>query len=132
MARHIIESDKSLQKAAREGLRRLSDGDGLYILFNVKGASHGWRFDYTYQGKRKTLSLGTYPDTGLALARRKADEFRKMLAGDTDPSDIRQTEKAKAAEKVEAAKRVEAGEPPIGSFEAVAVGANSNLTTYAN
>ena len=120
MARHIIESDKSLQKAAREGLRRLSDGDGLYILFNVKGASHGWRFDYTYQGKRKTLSLGTYPDTGLALARRKADEFRKMLAGDTDPSDIRQTEKAKAAEKVEAAKRVEAGEPPIGSFEAVA------------
>lgn len=120
MARHIIESDKSLQKAAREGARRLSDGDGLYILFSVKGASHGWRFDYTYQGKRKTLSLGTYPDTGLALARRKADEFRKMLAEDTDPSKLRQTEKAKAAEKVEAAKRAEAGKPPIGSFEAVA------------
>ncbi|MDE2594496.1 MAG: DUF4102 domain-containing protein, partial [Burkholderiales bacterium] len=119
MARHLIESDKSLQKAARDGERRLSDGDGLYILFNVKGASHGWRFDYTFQGKRKTLSLGTYPDTGLALARRKADEFRKMLAANTDPSDKRQAEKTKAAEAAEAAKRAEAGEAPAGSFEAV-------------
>ena len=31
-----------------------------------------WRFDYSIGGKRKTLSLGTYPDTTLAAARRGA------------------------------------------------------------
>jgi hypothetical protein len=80
MARHLIASDKTIQKAAKEGVRRLSDGDGLYILFSVKGASHAWRYDYTFQGARKTLSLGTYPDTGLSLARAKADDIRKLLA----------------------------------------------------
>ncbi|WP_367183605.1 Arm DNA-binding domain-containing protein [Aquabacterium sp.] len=58
MPRHLIASDKTIQKAAKEGERRLSDGDGLYLLFSVKGASHAWRFDYTFQGARKTLSLG--------------------------------------------------------------------------
>lgn len=62
MTQHLIESGKSIQKAAREGKKRLSDGDGLYLLCSVKGASHGWRFDYTFERERKTLSLGTYPD----------------------------------------------------------------------
>lgn len=56
MPRNLL-SDKAIQKAAKEGQKRLSDGDGLYILFSVKGASHGWRFDYSFNGRRKTLSL---------------------------------------------------------------------------
>lgn len=120
MARHLIPSDKTIQKAANEGERRLSDGEGLYLLFSVKGASHGWRFDYTFERERKTLSLGTYPDTGLSLARKKADECRKMLAAGLNPSDARKDKKAATLKAVEVARRIEAGEAPEGSFEAVA------------
>ena len=81
MARNLIDGDRTI-KAIKPGdsIKRLSDGDGLYLLLFVKGGSHGWRLNYVFTGKRKTLSLGTYPDTGLALARRKADDCRKLLA----------------------------------------------------
>jgi hypothetical protein len=120
MARHLIASDKTIHKAANEGTRRLSDGEGLYLLFSVKGASHGWRFDYTFERERKTLSLGTYPNTGLSLARKKADECRKMLAAGLNPSDARKDKKAATLKAVEVTRRIEAGEAPEGSFEAVA------------
>ena len=73
MARHLIPSDKTI-RAIKPGdeRQRLSDGDGLYLQLFVKGGSHGWRFAYSYAGRRNILSLGTYPDTGLALARTKA------------------------------------------------------------
>ena len=44
-----------------------------------------WRWKYRYLGKEKRLSLGTYPDTGLADARSKRDEARKLLAAGVDP-----------------------------------------------
>jgi integrase len=100
--------------------RRLTDGDGLYLLLFVKGHAHGWRLDYTYAGRRKTLSLGTYPETSLALARRKAAEARELIAAGTDPSDARkQTRAAQAAER-DAAQRQTAGLPVVGGFEDVA------------
>jgi len=44
----------------------------LYLLlFADGGSSHGWRFDYSFEGKRKTISFGTYPDTALHLFARK-------------------------------------------------------------
>ena len=46
----------------------------------MKGGAHGWRLDYSFQGRRKTLSLGTYPSTTLAIARRKADAAREKVA----------------------------------------------------
>lgn len=39
--------------------QRLNDGNGLYLLVKPNGAKW-WRFDYTVNGKRKTLSLGTF------------------------------------------------------------------------
>ena len=61
MARYIIPSDATI-KAVRSGdpRKRLTDGDGLYLLLFVKGGAHGWRLDYSFQGRRKTLSLGSY------------------------------------------------------------------------
>ncbi len=40
------------------------------------------------------LSLGTYPDTSLAAARRKAEAARELVAEGFDPSKKRQAEKA--------------------------------------
>jgi len=121
MAKNLIPGDKTI-KAVKPGdpVKRLSDGEGLYLLLFVKGGAHGWRFDYSHGGKRKTLSLGTYPDTTLAAARAKADEFRKLVAGGTDPSEARKTTKAQQQAQEEAATREDDGLAPVGSFEAVA------------
>ena len=127
MARNLISGAKTLD-AIKPGdpRKRISDGDGLYLLLFVKGKSHGWRFDYTFGGKRKTLSLGTYPDTTLAVAREKADEARKRVAAGTDPSDVRKQAKAEQKVQAEADHREDLGLPPVDSFEAVA---RSWLTT---
>lgn len=49
---------------------KLWDERGLYLLVMPNGARY-WRFSYRFAGKRKTISLGVYPDTGLAMARDK-------------------------------------------------------------
>jgi len=69
-----------------------SDGRGLYMLVNPNG-SRWWRFKYQFRGREKLLSLGTFPDSSLKLARDKCDEARKLLAGNIDPSAKRQAER---------------------------------------
>jgi Arm DNA-binding domain len=54
----------------------------------VKGGAHGWRFDYSINGQRKLLSLGTYPTTGLAAARKKADDYRQLVAEGGGPQSV--------------------------------------------
>jgi integrase len=78
--------------------QKLTDGAGLYLLLNPNG-SRWWRYDYRFAGKRKTLSMGTYPDTGLADARGKRDEARKLLAAGVDPGEHRKAEKAAGEER---------------------------------
>jgi integrase len=121
MPRNLIASDLSIRKVKSDDKRkRLSDGDGLYLLLFVKGGSHGWRFDYTINRKRKTISLGTFPDVGLGAARERADQCRELVAQGVDPSEARQ-EKKRAADHHEAVRRaVEAGAPVPGTFRAVA------------
>jgi hypothetical protein len=64
---------------------KYSDGEGMYLL--VTSAGKYWRMDYRFLGKRKTLALGTYPETSLAKARGRCSEARTMLADGLDPSD---------------------------------------------
>lgn len=121
MARELIRGDAAI-KAIKLGdaRKRLSDGDGLFLLLFVKGGAHGWRFSYTIDGRRKLLSLGTYPDTGLAQARRKADEARRLVSDGIDPSEQRKAAKAAKAKQHDEQRRADQGLPPTGSFEAVA------------
>ena len=100
--------------------KRLTAGDGLYLLLFVKGGSHGWRLDYTINGRRKTISLGTYPATGLSLARQKADAARQSLAAGIDPSAQRQADKDAASKAREAEAAAAEGAPLPGTFEHVA------------
>ncbi|MES2714218.1 MAG: integrase arm-type DNA-binding domain-containing protein [Pseudomonadota bacterium] len=121
MARELIPGDVTIRSIKPgDPRKRLNDGDGLYLRLFVNGGSHGWRLDYTINGVRKNLSLGTYPDTGLGLARRKADEARRLVSEGTDPSAVRKAKKATALEAREAAKLADAGLPPKDSFESVA------------
>ena len=121
MARDLIPGDVSIRSIKPGDQRkRLNDGDGLYLRLFVKGGAHGWRLDYTVGGVRKNLSLGTYPDTGLALARKKADEARRLVSQGIDPSDVRKAAKADAERMREAERLADAGLPAVNSFEAVA------------
>ncbi|WP_399681613.1 tyrosine-type recombinase/integrase [Xenophilus sp.] len=121
MPRNLITSDKALRSIKPgDPRRRISDGDGLYLLLFVNGGAHGWRFDYTFAGRRKTLSLGTYPTVGLGLARSKAQEARKRVAEGVDPSAARKALRAAQEAANEAKAREGAGLPKIDSFEHVA------------
>src|SRR5262249_43585589 len=51
------------------------------------------------------ISLGTYPDTSLKLARQKRDDARQDLARGVDPSARRQAEKVAQADSFEAVAR---------------------------
>lgn len=121
MPRDLIPSDATI-RAIRPGDKRsrLSDGDGLFLQLFVNGGSHGWRLDYTLDGRRRLMSLGTYPDTSLALARRKADDARTLIAQNIDPMAHRKAERQQKAAAVAEQERVQQGLPATGSFEAVA------------
>lgn len=73
--------------------RKISDEKGVYLLVMPSGGKL-WRMDYRFEGKRKTLAMGAYPDTGLAAVRDKRDAARKLLAGGVDPSASRRAHAA--------------------------------------
>ena len=77
---------------------KLSDGGGMFLLMTPVGGKW-WRYSYRYKGKQKTLSLGTYPDTSLKVAREKHAEARRLLAQGVDPGETRKAEKAAGADK---------------------------------
>ena len=125
MARDLIASDLVIKRAIKrvkdgDPHRRLKDGAGLYLLLFVNGGSHGWRFDYTIAGRRKTLSFGTYPDTTLAAARRHAEVARNLVAEGFDPSEQRKAQKQAEVRLLDAERRQATGAPLAGTFEAVA------------
>lgn len=70
-----------------------SDGRGMYMLITATGKY--WRMDYRFDGKRKTLALGVYPDVSLLEARNRREEARKLLASDPplDPNQKRREDK---------------------------------------
>lgn len=72
--------------------RKLADERGLYLLIKP-GGSKLWRLDYRFDGKRKTLALGAYPDISLKDARERRDDARRLIAAGTDPSLKRKLEK---------------------------------------
>jgi integrase len=119
MAKELLKPATVSNAKPAEKDKRLNDGNGLYLLIKTTGAKW-WRLDYTIDSKRKTLSLGVYPATGLADARRKAEDARVKVANGIDPSAIRKETKAAKQIKAENQRRIDAGLPVLNSFEHVA------------
>lgn len=82
----IAKNKKDIEKKTQ----KLSDGGGLYLLIDKKGATT-WRFDYTRPiiKKRNTISIGPYPEISLAVARQKREEFKSQIAQNIDPVEQR-------------------------------------------
>jgi hypothetical protein len=65
------------------------DARGLYLKVMPNGGRY-WRFNYRFNGKQKTLTLGNYPDVSLAKARESHHEARRQLAEGIDPGAVKQ------------------------------------------
>jgi integrase len=76
---------------------KLSDVKGMYLLVQPTGGKL-WRYDYRFEGKRKTLALGSYPEISLSDARERHAEARKLLANGTDPGENKKAQKAAKAD----------------------------------
>ncbi len=70
----------------------VSDGNGLSIVVNTNG-SKKWRFRYYFEKKAKTLSLGSYPEVGIAEARKRLFVAREKVAAGINPSEEKKIEK---------------------------------------
>jgi integrase len=64
---------------------RLTDANGLYLLVSSFG-TRTWYYRYRHKGREKNLSLGRYPDVGLAAARLARNDAQKLVASGVDPA----------------------------------------------
>jgi len=72
---------------------KMYDERGLFLIVTPAGGKW-WRFRYSFDGKEKLLSLGTYPDVSLKDAREAREAARKLIAQGTDPGADRKADKA--------------------------------------
>ena len=119
MARHLL-NDMALRAIKPSDKDQLiSDGEGLFLLVKPDGKKW-WRFVYTFEGKRKALSLGVYPRVTLSVARKNAQENREYLAKGINPSVLRKQDKADRIQEQEKQRRIAEGLSLEGSFQFVA------------
>jgi len=83
---------KIKQAKPKEKNYKLTDGKGLYIIITPKGFKW-WRLDYTFENKRQTLSLGTYPTVTLVNARKEALKLKEMISQGINPLQVRKDKK---------------------------------------
>lgn len=83
---------------------KLRDGRGLYLLVMPTGRRL-WRFRFRHEGRETMLSLGSYPDVGLKLARERLEEARKLVAKGVNPAAKRRAERDAREDTFEAIAR---------------------------
>ena len=71
--------------------KKYFDGRGMYLYLQPSGAKY-WRLKYRYEGREKTLAMGTYPRISLDQARLKTDEAKQQLIMGIDPSEFKQNQ----------------------------------------
>ncbi|MDX9795578.1 MAG: tyrosine-type recombinase/integrase [Arcobacteraceae bacterium] len=80
-------TDTEIKKAkSKEKDYKLSDGQGLYIVIKKNG-SKMWRFDFSFDKKRKSMSFGLYPEISLKEAREKRELARENIRKNINPID---------------------------------------------
>lgn len=97
MKRNLTDKLISKTKPKADGRStNLSDGGGLFI--QIKPTGSYWRYNYRYSNKRKTLTIGSYPEVSIHQAREQHLEARALLARNIDPSEYKQHLKATQSE----------------------------------
>jgi integrase len=63
---------------------KLTDGHGLSLQISSFGTKT-WHYRYRHKGREKVLTLGRYPDMGLAAARLARDDAKRVVLSGKDP-----------------------------------------------
>jgi integrase len=79
---------------------KMQDEKGMYLLVHPNGGKY-FRYNYRFDGKRLTLSIGVYPATSLKEAREKRDTAIKQIAGGINPSENKKAVKQSKTESAE-------------------------------
>ena len=78
-------TSKAVQKLAKEGKKGMTgDGQGLYLQITA-GGSASWIYRFKLQGKQRYMGLGSFSEVGLAQARERAYDYRKLVKNGIDP-----------------------------------------------
>ena len=105
-----LSSAKVKNAAANDAALQLPDGGGL-LLFVSPSGSKAWRYRFRLDGKGQTLTIGNYPEVGLADARTAHRAARWLVERGTHPLAYIEAEKQRLdAEMLQAT---------IGTFRAV-------------
>lgn len=96
---------------AKGKLYKLTDGGGLFVEVSAAGLKT-WRYQYRFGGVRREVTIGKYPEVGVADARDRHFELRSMLERGIDPLDSRRQKLSDQKERVAVAKAA------INDFEA--------------
>lgn len=81
-------------------IQKFTDAKGLYLYVSSAGGKV-WRYDYTFDGKRKTYTIGAYPTVPLGEARKAHAELKSLLSQGIDPQVQKQSLKAAVIAKTE-------------------------------
>jgi integrase len=108
MGGHMARARNKLSALKIKSLKesgRYSDGGSLYLAIDSseKGLRRRWLYLFTWQGKRREMGLGGYPEVSLADARIARDTAEQSVRAGIDPIEAR-----------DAGKRVEASKPTFG------------------
>lgn len=93
----------AVARASKLGL--YADGAGLYLRVG-RGGAKSWAFRFMLNGKAREMGFGSFTKVGLADARKKAIDARRLLSEGRDPLVQREEEEKQraAAENVAAAR----------------------------
>ena len=73
------------------------DEKSMYLEVTPSGGMH-WRMKFRFNSKENIFSIGTYPETTLAQARRARDEARLKLKDGINPNEAKKQKKQQADE----------------------------------
>jgi integrase len=85
-----------------ESLKKIgyhADGNNLYLQVTSSNGK-SWIFRYSFDGKRREMGIGSYPEISLEKAREAAIELRRLVKSSIDPIEQRKIDQAaKRAER---------------------------------
>jgi integrase len=84
MAKDILSDAKLRSVKPASKPYKLYDGGGLFLLVQPNGSRY-WRLKYRTAGKERLFAVGVYPEVGLADARERALDVRRLIREGSDP-----------------------------------------------
>ncbi len=100
-AKHLTDPGIGKMSKAREGKRveRFDAGaPGLALRITDKGVK-SWSVYYRLDGKHQRLTIGTWPEIGVAEARDQAREIKSQAKAGANPKGAREAEEAEAQDE---------------------------------